>query len=229
MSFINQIRDEITTIPKEENLEQNQAFIIWIIEQYYSLPREDAINAKTDSPSDKRIDSFIESEDSVKIIQCKLYDDETKEVGEKEIATFKGSVDWLKQPHEIQQLNLPKLYDAAITFVEKWNEGTSVELHYFAFGKFSDGANRERRVFNNSEYRDRMQMHFHDIDDIVNLFQANIQSVNPLATETITFELTKDQFFLRHLGSFPALVLSIKGRELSTLYAKYGDRLFERI
>ncbi len=151
MNFIKQIRDEITAISKEENLDISKAFIILILEQYYSLPREEAINVMTDSSSDKRIDAFIEREDAVIIIQCKLYDVETKEVGEKEISVFKGCLDWLKQPNEILQLNLPKLYDAAITFVEKWNEGANVELHYFVFGKFSDGANRERRVFNNSE------------------------------------------------------------------------------
>jgi len=228
MNFVAQIRDEITTISKEENLDKSQAFIIWILEQYYSLPREEVISAMTDSKGDKRIDAFLESEDSLRIIQCKFYDDETKEVGENEISTFKGCLDWLKQPNEIQQLNLPKLFDASTTFVEKWNEGANVELHYFAFGRFCDGANRERRVFNNSEFRDRIQMHFHDIDDIVNLFQANLQSVNPLSSETLSFELTKNQFFLRQHGSFPALVLSIKGCDLSLLYAKYGDRLFER-
>lgn len=228
MDFIRQIRDEITAISKEENLKESKAFIIWILEQYYSLSRDEAINATTDSSGDKRIDAFIEREDAVIIIQCKLYNDDSKEVGEKEISVFKGCLDWLKQPDEIQQLNLPKLFDAATTFMEKWNEGAGVELHYFAFGKFSDGANHERRVFNNSEFRDRSQMLFHDIDDILNLFQANLQSVNPLSSESITFNFSKDQFFLRREGRFPAIVVSIKGSELASLYAKYGDRLFER-
>lgn len=228
MDFLAKIRDDIATISEEENIEKSKAFIIWILEQYYSLSREEAVNAMTDSSSDKRIDAFMETEDSVKILQCKLYDDETKEVGEKEISVFKGCLDWLRQPDEIQQLNLPKLFDCAITFIEKWNEGSAVELHYFALGKFSDGANRERKVFNNSENRDRIQMHFHDIDDILNLFQANLQLVNPLSSEIVTLTIAKHQFFLRQDGGFPALVMSIKGKELASLYTKYGDRLFER-
>lgn len=228
MDYVRQIRDLIYAISKEENLSIDKSFIIWIMEQYYSLPREEAINVITDSAGDKRIDAFIESKDAVIIIQCKLFEDEIKEVGEKEISVFKGCLDWLKQPNEIQQLNLPKLFDAAMSFVEKWNEGANVELHYFAFGKFRDGANHERRVFNNSEYRDRIQMHFHDINDIINLFQANLQSINPLSAESITLNLPKDQFFLRKEGSFPAIVVSIKGNELASLYTKYGDRLFER-
>lgn len=228
MDFIGQIRNEINTVKKEENLEISKAFIIWTLEQYYSLPREEAINVMTDSSADKRIDAFIEREDAVIIVQCKLYEDETKEVGEKEISIFKGCIDWLKQPQEVEKLNLPKLLDAAKTFVEKWNEGESVELHYFAFGKFSSEANRERRVFNNSDYRDRIQMYFHDIEDILNLFRANLQSLNPLSSETITLDLTKRQFFIRQEGTFPALVLSIKGKDLASLYTRYGDRLFER-
>ncbi len=228
MDLIKQIREEISAISKEENLDESKAFIIWILEQYYNLPREEAINGMTDSRADKRIDAFIEREDGVIIIQCKLFEAESKEVGEKEISIFKGCVDWLKQPDEIQKLNLPKLFDAAVTFVEKWNEGANVELHYFALGKFSNGANGERRVFNNSEYRDRMQMHFHDVDDTLNLYQANLQSVNPLASEKLIFKLPKGQFFIRREGSFPALVVSMKGRLLASLYTAFGDRIFER-
>lgn len=228
MDYLAQIRDEIVATSTEENLERSKAFITWVLEQYYSLPREEAINAMTDSSGDKRIDAFIESGDSVKILQCKLYEDETKEVGEKAISVFKGCLDWLRQPTEIQQLNLPKLFDCAMTFVEKWNEGSTIELHYFALGRFSDGAIRERRVFNNSDNRERVQMYFHDIDDILNLYQANLQSVNPLSSETVTLTVSENQFFIRKDGGFPALVMSIKGKELASLYVRYGDRLFDR-
>ncbi len=71
-------------------------------------------------------------------------------------------------------------------------------------------------------------MHFHEIDDILNLFQANIQFVNPLSSESINLNFSKGQFFLRQEGNFPALVVSVKGNELASLYIKYGDRLFER-
>ena len=228
MDFISRIRDEIDQISKEENVDKSKAFIIWILEQDYGISREDAMNAITDSSSDKRIDAFIEGEDTVTIIQCKLFEDETKRVGEKEISIFKGCIDWLKQPEEVQKLNLSKLLDASITFVEKWNEGANVELHYYAFGKFDANANHERRVFNNSEPKDRRQMYFHDVENIINLYQANLQMVNPLSSERVTFSLKKDQFFLREEGIFPAIILSIKGSDLAYLYEKFGDRLFER-
>lgn len=228
MDYLSQIKDEITKTSHEENVETSKAFIIWVIEQYYSLPREEAVNAITDSSGDKRVDAFIETEDSIKIIQCKFFADAEKEVGEREVSVFKGCLDWLRQPNEIQQLNQPRLFDCATTFVEKWNEGATVELHYFALGRFSDGATRERRVFNNSDNRDRVQMYFHDIDDIVNFFQANLQSVNPLASETVTLAISKNQLFVRQDGGFPALVMSVKASELSSLYEQYGDRLFER-
>ncbi len=228
MDYLKRIRQEVDAISTEENLEKGKAFIIWTLEQYYNLRREEAVDAMTDSSGDKRIDAFIETGDSVKILQCKLYSDDKKEVGEKEISVFKGCLDWLKQPEELQQLNVPKLYDCALTFVEKWNAGSTVELHYFAVGGFSDGATRERRVFNNSDNRDRVQMYFHNIDDILNLYQANLQSVNPLSKETITLTVSRGQCFIRQDGGFPALIMSMKGKELASLYARYGDRLFER-
>lgn len=228
MDYSKKIREEVDAISTEENLEKGKAFIIWTLEQYYNLPREEAVDAMTDSSGDKRIDAFIETGDSVKILQCKLYSDDKKEVGEKEISVFKGCLDWLRQPEELQRLNVPKLYDCALTFVEKWNEGATVELHYFALGGFSDGAIRERRVFNNSDNRDRVQMYFHNIDDILNLYQANLQSVNPLSKETITLTVSRGQCFIRQDRGFPALIMSMKGKELASLYARYGDRLFER-
>lgn len=228
MNLLKQINEEIGSISKEENIKTSRAFIVWILEQYYNLSRDESINAITDSNADKRIDAFIEREDSVVIVQSRLFEDTQKEVGEKEISTFKGCIDWLKQPDEIQKLNLPKLYDASMTFVEKWNSGANVELHYFAFGKFSSSANQERKVFNNSDSRDRIQMYFHDIDDISNLFQANLQTVNPLSSETISFQIIPEQIFRTKEGVFPAIVASIKGKELALLHMKYGDRLFER-
>lgn len=225
MDYLKNIREEVDTISAEENLEKGKSFIIWTLEQYYNMSREESVDAMTDSSGDKRIDAFMEAGDSVRILQCKLYSDDKKEVGEKEISVFKGCLDWLRQPEELQQLNVPKLYDCALTFVEKWNEGATVELHYFALGRFSDGAIREKRVFNNSDNRDRIQMYFHDIEDVLNLYQANLQSVNPLASETITLTIS-NQFFVKQDGGFPALVMSIKGKELASLYAQYGDRLF---
>ncbi|OIN97130.1 hypothetical protein AUJ66_04295 [Candidatus Desantisbacteria bacterium CG1_02_38_46] len=213
--LIEKIREEIDMVSKEESLtEIGKGFTLWVIEQYYAMPREEAINVMTDSSGDKRVDALIEREDTIIIIQCKYFDDENKEIGEKEVSTFKGCIDWLKQPDEVQQLNLSKLYDASKTFEERWNEGANVELHYFAFGKFSDAANRERRVFNNSEYRDRIQMYFHEIDDILNLYQANLQLANPLSSETINLELIPKQFFLRKEGDFPSVVATIKGKDL---------------
>ncbi len=228
MDYVKKIRDEVDKIKKEENIDMRRAFIIWVLDQYYRLSREEAVGAITDSSGDKKIDAFIEEKDSIIIIQCKFFDNEEKEVGDNEIALFKGCIDWLRQPDEIKKLNLPKLLDAAQTFKERWDQGANVELHYFAFGKFSDGADGERRVVNNSELRDRIQMHFHDVDDIQNFFRANLQSDNPLASETIAIDLDAGKFFVRKEGPFPAIVLSIRGSDLATWYRKYGSRLFER-
>jgi len=228
VDYIRQLRDQIFEIAKDENISRHRAFIVWILEQYYSLAREEAINAVTDGVGDKRIDAFLEGENDVKVMQCKFFDDETKEVRENDIAAFKGCIDWLKQPDEIEKLHLPpKLFDAATTFVERWNEHADVELHYFAFGRFSSGANHERKIFNNTEDRERMQMYFHDLDDILNSFRANLQVGNPLASERITFSLKERQFFVREGERFPAIIMTIKGKELANLHRIYGKRLFE--
>jgi hypothetical protein len=231
MALIEDIRSNISTIAQQENILESKAFIYWILEQYYGLKQEDIeskiISTITEGGNDKRIDAFIENEDHIHIVQCKYFDDENKEVGEKDIVLFKGCIDWLRQPEEVKKLNRPRLYDSAVTYVDNWDEGASVELHYFAFGKFNVAANSERRVFNKSDQRSRIQMIFHNINDILNLYQANIQSQNPLADESITFDVQPGQYFLRETGNFPSIVMSIKGKSLADIHQKYGDRLFE--
>jgi len=91
MDLIKQIKDEIDPVSKEENIEKNKAFITWILEQYYNLSRDETADVITDCSGDKRIDAFIERDDSVVIIQCKLFEDTTKEI-EKDKAKSKDTL-----------------------------------------------------------------------------------------------------------------------------------------
>lgn len=140
---------------------------------------------------------------------------------------FKGCIDWLKNPDQVKKLNLDRLYDAALTFSERWVEGVDVQLHFFAFGKFSSDAEHERIVFNNSDLRDRVQMYFHNVNDILTLYRAKSQIENPLANEKVELELIPNEYFEKK-GKMRSIVATIKGKDLLKIYAKYGDNLFER-
>ena len=226
--FTNLIKKDIENLTVQENLSDiGKGFVLWILRNYFDLDNETANQCLIDSPNDKRVDAFIEEDEVIRIIQCKFFSDTTKEIGGKEVALFKGCLDWLEKPEEVKKLNLPRFYEAALTFSERWKEGVDVQLHFFAFGKFSNEANQERIVFNNSNFRERVQMYFHDIDDILSVYTVKLQAKNPLAEEKVKLQLIPGEYFIKE-GSIPSIVATIKGKDLVEMYKKYGDNLFER-
>jgi len=169
----------------------------------------------------------IEEDEIIKIIQCKFFDNPKKEIGGNEVVLFKGCLDWLRKPEEVKKLNLPRFYDVALTFSERWEEGVDVQLHFFAFGRFSQESHHERVVFNNSESRERVQMIFHDIEDILALYASRSQKENPLINEKVMLELSPGEYFVKR-GDVPSVVATLKGSDLLMMYERYGDNLFER-
>lgn len=225
---IARIKQEVEKIKNTENLlDTGKSFVLWILMNYFEMSRENACASIIDSPNDKGVDAFIEEDEIIKIVQCKYFDNTSKKVGKNEIVLFKGCIDWLKNPEEVKKLNKDRLYDAALTFTERWEEGVTVELHYFAFGNYESDAEHERIVFNNSDIRDRVQMFFHNVDSILTLYTTRLEAENPLVNEKIRLELFPDEYFIKK-GEMDSIVATIKGKELLKMFNKYGDRLFER-
>jgi len=226
--IIKTVNQDVEKIKETENYNQiGKAFDFWVLKNYFELDEETIATNIIESPNDKRVDAFVEEEENIKIIQCKFFNKIEKEVGGNEIALFKGCLDWLKKPEEVKKLNLPRLYNLASIFSERWNEGIEVQLHFFAFGKFSSEAKHEKLVFNNSDLRERVQMYFHDVDDILKLYKSKLQDQNPLVDEKYEFELIPGEYFMK-AKKIPSIVATIKGEDLLKLYEEYGENLFER-
>jgi len=222
------VKQEVEGIKETENYSNiGKAFDFWVLTNYFESDEETASTNIIESPNDKRVDAFIEEEENIKIIQCKFFDNIEKEVGGSEIVLFKGCLDWLRKPDEVKKLNLPRFYELASIFSERWGEGIEVQLHFFAFGKFSNEAKHERIVFNNSDLRERVQIYFHDIDDILKLYRSKLQEQNPLADEKFKLGLIQGEYFMKE-KKIPSIVATVKGKDLLKLYEKYGDSLFER-
>ena len=222
------VKQDVEEINETENYNKiGKAFDFWVLKNYFELDEETVATNIIESPNDKRVDAFVEEEENIKIIQCKFFNDIEKKVGGNEIVLFKGCLDWLRKPEETKKLNLPRFYNLASIFSERWNEGIEVQLHFFAFGKFSNEAKHERIVFNNSDLRERVQMHFHDIDDILKLYKSKLQDQNPLVDEKYEFELIQGEYFTKE-KEIPSIVATVKGRDLFKLYEEYGEDLFER-
>jgi hypothetical protein len=142
------VKQDVEKINETENYNKiGKAFDFWVLKNYFELDEETVATNIIESPNDKRVDAFVEEEENIKIIQCKFFNDIEKKVGGNEIVLFKGCLDWLRKPEETKKLNLPRFYNLASIFSERWNEGIEVQLHFFAFGKFSNEAKHERIVF----------------------------------------------------------------------------------
>jgi hypothetical protein len=224
------IKNEVNRIKKEENFStESRAFIVWVLENFFDVERNDALSHITDHPEDKRIDAYLEyGDDKIVIIQCKYPMDTNKVIGDTEVALFKGCLDWLRQPEEISELNIPTLIDLSELVYEKWDTDTEIELHFFNFGQFNDQANRERRVFNNKkEHKNKVQMLFHDAKDIITTLKGKIQAGNPLEDEEVILNVIDNQVFFRKSDNgFNSYVATIKGKELAELYNDYENALF---
>jgi len=228
IQILRQIRQEIDDIKNTERFpDSGKSFVFWILTNYFDMDKESAITRLIDSPNDKRVDAFIEEDEIIKILQCKYFENTSKSVGSNDIALFKGCIDWLKNPKEVERLNLDRLLDVAQTFSERWAEGVDVQLHFFAFGEFSSDAEQERIVFNNSDLRDRVQMYFHNAKDIIALCRAKSLTENPLANEKFVLELIPGEYFIKK-EKIRSIVATISGKYLFEMYEKYGDNLFER-
>lgn len=81
-SLIMQIKQEIEGIKKSENFpdDNGRSFVLWILMNYFDLDRETAITKLIDSPNDKRVDAFIEEDETINILQCKFFNDLTKKL-----------------------------------------------------------------------------------------------------------------------------------------------------
>jgi len=129
--LVKKVKQEVEGIKETENYSNiGKAFDFWVLVNYFELDEETASTNIIESPNDKRVDAFIEEEENIKIIQCKFFDNIEKKVGGDEIVLFKGCLDWLKRPDEVKILNLPRFYELASIFSERWREGIEVQLHF---------------------------------------------------------------------------------------------------
>ncbi len=211
-----QLQQDIEGIKETENLSDNgKAFILWILTNYFDVDKENAVTKLIDSPNDKRVDAFIEEDDTINILQCKFFQDPSKEVSGKDIVLFKGCIDWLNNPEQVKKLNIDRLYDAALTFFERWTGGVDIQLHFFAFGKFSSEADQERIVFNNSDLRDKIQAKYRREE-----FNRLMKEPNLFTDEEIS-DIHKKEFLIYS----NLIILYFIGRFIQKRYRQYSPAI----
>lgn len=222
------LRTTIQAISKAEKIDEEKAFIYWIFKYYYDLEEPDYYEYITDGGNDKRIDAFIPYEqERLVLIQGKYFQNLNKQISEADVALFYSCIVTLKNPSQLSPksplLNVAEVFDDIMA-----SEG-EIELHYFTTGTFNESAIRERITFNNlPDYEGKVQLYFHDLNDLLNTLQASLADTNPLTGEIVDFPIVSNQYFLNDSGIFPSYICSIRANFLVDLYKKYSNRLFDR-
>ncbi len=228
MNNLMSFKDHINSICKKEKISEGRAFIQWILNSYYDIMDSDVNDYITDNGEDKRIDAYITYEKNrLILIQAKYSNDCRKEISEKDIVLFYSCLNTLKNPSQLSSKS--QIIDVAESFKDVWESEGVVELHYFIAGTFNDSSKKERITFNNiQDYNNRIQLYYHDIDDIISTYEASISEGNPLADETVEFPIIENQYFKNNLGIYPSYIFSIKADILAKIYEIYKNKLFDR-
>lgn len=91
---------------KKRHPTESRAFLAWVLENIYRLDEIDADDAVCDGSDDKGIDGIYVSEinQSVDVIQSKLFQNNSRTVGDRALREFVGTLSQFRSPAEAQAL-----------------------------------------------------------------------------------------------------------------------------
>src|SRR4029453_4288586 len=83
-----------------------RAFLAWFLEHYYRLEETDAQDAVCDGPDDKGVDGIYVDEnlERIEILQSKLFQNQTKTLGDTTLKEFVGSIDQFRSADSIERI-----------------------------------------------------------------------------------------------------------------------------
>lgn len=83
-----------------------RAFLAWFLEHYYRLEETDAQDAVCDGPDDKGVDGIYVDEnlERIEILQSKLFQNQTKTLGDTTLKEFVDSIDQFRSADSIERI-----------------------------------------------------------------------------------------------------------------------------
>jgi hypothetical protein len=102
--FYNRMRVEVSEYAKTRS--ESAAFLVWFLENFYRLEKQDAEDAVCDQTNDKGIDGiYIDDEDEIIFLfQSKYSPKDNQDQGDNDIKTFIGARQWFKDENSINNL-----------------------------------------------------------------------------------------------------------------------------
>ena len=95
-TFFTKLRSEIQNYNNGRS--DSSAFIIWFLENFFRIDKDDAMGCVCDQKNDKGIDGiFVDDEEEiVYLIQSKFSPHDFQEQGDNDLRNFVGAKEWFK-------------------------------------------------------------------------------------------------------------------------------------
>ena len=105
LKYSNLTVDALATYKNRAKNESGQ-FLIWFLENIFRLDPQDADDACVDSTMDKGVDGIFTDEgtDTIYVVQCKIRQSDTAELGDKDLQSFAGALEQFQSPETIKGL-----------------------------------------------------------------------------------------------------------------------------
>src|SRR5690554_999241 len=91
---------------KRRHTTDSRAFLAWVLESIYRLDETDADDTVCDGPDDKGIDGIYvyESNQSIEVFQSKLFQNNSRTVGDSALREFVGSLSQFRTKADVDAL-----------------------------------------------------------------------------------------------------------------------------
>ncbi|MFA5800309.1 MAG: AIPR family protein [Candidatus Peribacteraceae bacterium] len=228
--FQKQLDKEVEALAQEFSITPPRAFLLWLGMVALSIEKDDAYAAvQFDGSNDKHIDFFWVDEDHEKVIikQGKY----SKKAKTSDLDAFLGCTDWLEaSPETLRREGRPDLADLA----EQYNDAVvqrefSVELWFAYRGPEDPNLERRARIYNQKEdsilhHRSAHVVHSQKLKEY---YQEAIGTRRRVKKASIT--LSTPAFYEQSSKAYgKALIATVPGASLASLYSTFGDQLFDR-
>jgi hypothetical protein len=228
--FEKRLKSEIQALSRQHHLSDDKAFGLWFAMNILELTEPDALAAtQFDGPNDKSVDFFWIDDDAERVFigQFKYSPTLSATARTSHVALLQASLNWLTNPNALRKDGKPDLATAADEYLEATAKGYCTELWYIYAGPRATFIDNDVRLFNQkSENLDKGISACHAPLEFIENTYREIQGAS-LYIDSAVIKL-EDKSAVETDGSFgKALVAVVPAEELSTLYHKHQDRLFD--
>ncbi|MDD5623646.1 MAG: AIPR family protein, partial [Candidatus Peribacteraceae bacterium] len=228
--FQKQLDKEVEALAQEFSITAPRAFLLWLGMTALSMEKDDANTAvQCDGSNDKHIDFFWVDEDHEKvIIQQGKY---AKKAKVRDLDAFLGCTDWLEaSPETLRRDGKPDLADLAEQYADAVAQREfSVELWFAYRGPEDANLEKRARIFNQKAENvlHHRSAHIVHAQKLKEYYQEAVGERRRVAEASIT--LSSPAFFEQSSKAYgKALIATIPGKSLASLYSSFGDQLFDR-